>query len=408
MAALQGAGSLQGMHLALAALFVFGILTLWVPAWWPVTVFQVAAFAFAGIALYRVPLRNGRGSETLFTWPLLPLCFAVLWGLFQLLSGRTFYGFATKTAILHWATLLAVFLTGVIIFREEPLRRWFRSAMLWFSFVVAAVATLQTFTFGGKIFWIFPTEYSGFVMGPIIYHTHFAAFVEIVLPIALYKALRHRRGSLLYSVVTAVLFASVIASASRAGTVLCSAEILVVSALLWSRSGATRGALGLLLLRMAVLFLVFTAIVGWETVWVRFWAPDPMAVRREFDISSLHMIAARPWCGFGLGTWPTAYPRYAIIDIGVFANQAHSDWLQWTAEGGLPFAIALLSLFVWCLRPAFRSVWGLGVIAVFLHAAVDYPFSRPAIGSWVIVLIAMLAAWNRAHGRRETPESTPE
>ena len=86
---------------------------------------------------------------------------------------------------------------------------------------------------------------------------------------------------------------------------------------------------------------------------------DPMALRREFDISSLHMIAARPWCGFGLGTWPTAYPRYAIIDIGVFANQAHSDWLQWTAEGGLPFAMALLSLFVWCLRPAFRSVWAI-------------------------------------------------
>jgi O-antigen ligase len=157
---------------------------------------------------------------------------------------------------------------------------------------------------------------------------------------------------------------------------------------------------------VAVLLLVFSAIVGWETVWVRFWAPDPMAVRREFDISSLHMIAARPWCGFGLGTWPTAYPRYAIIDIGLFANQAHSDWLQWTAEGGLPFGVALLSLFAWCLRPAFRSVWGLGVVAVFLHAVVDYPFSRPAIGSWVIVTIAMLAAWNQDHGRRATRESS--
>jgi O-antigen ligase len=394
------------MHAALAALFVFAILTLWVPAWWPVTVFQVCAFALAGVALWRVRRPGGRGSGALFAWPFPPLAFTVLWGFFQLLSGRSVYGFATRTAVLHWTTFLAVFFTGVTLFREEPLRRWFRSAMLWFGFLVAVVATLQTFTSGGKIFWLFPTEYSGFVMGPILYHTHYAAFVEVVLPFALYKALRRPRGSLLYSGMTAVLFASVIASASRGGTILCTAEILAVSALLWSRDRATRGALGLLLLRVAVLLLVFSAIVGWETVWVRFWAPDPMAVRREFDISSLHMIAARPWCGFGLGTWPTAYPRYAIIDIGLFANQAHSDWLQWTAEGGLPFGVALLSLFAWCLRPAFRSVWGLGVVAVFLHAVVDYPFSRPAIGSWVIVTIAMLAAWNQDHGRRATRESS--
>jgi O-antigen ligase len=91
-------------------------------------------------------------------------------------------------------------------------------------------------------------------------------------------------------------------------------------------------------------------------------------------------------------------PHYAIADFGVFANQAHSDWLQWTAEGGIPLGLALATLFVWCLRPAFRSVWGLGVIAVFLHAAVDYPFSRPALGSWTILIIAMLAA--REGGRR--------
>jgi O-antigen ligase len=111
------------------------------------------------------------------------------------------------------------------------------------------------------------------------------------------------------------------------------------------------------------------------------------------------MIAAHPWSGVGLGAWPDAYPRYAIIDLGgMFANQAHSDWLQWTAEGGIPLGLALVTLFVWCLRPAFRSVWGLGVIAVFLHAAVDYPFSRPALGSWTILIIAMLAAREKGGG----------
>jgi O-antigen ligase len=128
-----------------------------------------------------------------------------------------------------------------------------------------------------------------------------------------------------------------------------------------------------------------------------------MAIRREFAVSSLHMIAAHPWSGVGLGAWPTAYPRYAILDPGTFANQAHSDWLQWAAEGGIPFGIAMATLFCWCVLPAFRSVWGLGVIAVFLHAAVDYPFSRPALGSWPILIIGMLAA-REAAGERTSGE----
>jgi O-antigen ligase len=126
-------------------------------------------------------------------------------------------------------------------------------------------------------------------------------------------------------------------------------------------------------------------------VWSRFWVPDPLAVRRELAVSTLHMIASHPWFGTGLGTWSTVYSHYAIIDVGAFANQAHNDWLQWTAEGGLPLGIMLASLFIWSLRPAFRSIWGLGVVAVFLHAIVDYPFSRPALGSWPIVILALLA-----------------
>jgi membrane-bound metal-dependent hydrolase YbcI (DUF457 family) len=51
----------------------------------------------------------------------------------------------------------------------------------------------------------------------------------------------------------------------------------------------------------------------------------------------------------------------------------------------------MFTLLIWSLRPAFRSIWGLGLIAVFLHAFVDYPFSRPALGSWPIVILAMLS-----------------
>jgi hypothetical protein len=87
-----------------------------------------------------------------------------------------------------------------------------------------------------------------------------------------------------------------------------------------------------------------------------------------------------------------------VADFGVFANQAHSDWLQWAAEGGLPFVLAIGTLLTWSLRSAVRTVWGLGAVSVFLHALVDYPFSRPALASWTMVVLAMLAAHNRSKG----------
>jgi len=213
-----------------------------------------------------------------------------------------------------------------------------------------------------------------------------------VLPFALYESIRGRGGGLLYAGMAAVMYASVIASTSRAGTILVSAEVLVVPALLWVRGFASGRAVGAAFLRMAVLFAVFTAVVGWEHVRDRFLMPDLIAGRREFAISTLHMIAAHPWSGVGLGAWPTAYPRYAILDDGKFANQAHSDWLQWVSEGGIPFGIILATLFGWSILPAFRTVWGLGALSCFMHAGVDFPFSRPALGSWAILIVAMLAA----------------
>jgi hypothetical protein len=342
-----------------------------------------------------------------FPYPLFPLLAAVVWGLLQWATGNTVYNFDTQSAVVRWATFLAVFLIGFSLFLDRRVSSWFRSTMLWFSFGVAVQATVQTFT-TDKIFWFFSTHYgaplSG-VMGPFLNHGHYAMFIEVAMPFALYEAIRRERGGLLYAGMAAVMYASVIASTSRAGTVLATAEVAVVPALLWVRGAASGRALGASLLRMAVLFAAFTAVVGWEHVRDRLLAPDPLAVRREFAISSLHMIAAHPWAGVGLGTWPTAYPRYAIVDTGLWANQAHSDWLQWTAEGGIPFGIVIATLFGWCILPAFRSVWGLGVIAVFLHAAVDYPFSRPAEGSWTIVIIAMLAA--REASRERNAEERP-
>jgi len=104
------------MYVVLAALFFFAILTLWVPAYWPVTVFQVGIFALAVSALAIFGIRRMRRADL---YPLVPLSFAVAWGLLQWGTGHTAYAFDTKTAVVRWATFLAVFLAGISLFRER-------------------------------------------------------------------------------------------------------------------------------------------------------------------------------------------------------------------------------------------------------------------------------------------------
>jgi len=110
-------------------------------------------------------------------------------------------------------------------------------------------------------------------------------------------------------------------------------------------------------------------------------------------ISSLAMLGDRPGMGFGLGNWPRAYPQYALFDDGTYVNQAHNDWVQWAVEGGVPFFLMLFSLAVMAAPAAIESIWGIGLLAVWLHCLVEYPLQqRPAIGAWFFVLLGALAA----------------
>ena len=256
------------MPVAFAALFFFAILTLWVPAYWPVTIFQLGIFALAGIAVLRARL-----SPPPFVWPFIPLSLAVFLGLVQLLTGHTAYAFETQLAVVRWTTFLCVFLIAISLFREDDDRRWFRSAITWFAFFVAILATIQTFTSQGRVFWIFDTPYTDYVMGPFLSRNHYAAFIEAVLPIALYRAVRRERESLLYSGMAATMYASVIASASRAGTVLATAEIVLVPFLLWVRHRASVRSVATAVVRVCLLLAIFTAVVGWDSVWTRLWRP---------------------------------------------------------------------------------------------------------------------------------------
>lgn len=373
--------------LSLVAALFLATLILWVPAYWPVALFETSVFAIAGVALL---LKKSPGNGTHF--PLFCLSFIVVWGCLQLIAGWTVQRFATERSILGWMTWAAVYYIGVSIPQDERVARRLQTVIVWFGFAVSLEAILQAYLSPGNAYGLFPTGYHDFVMGPIVYHTHFAVFIETILPIALCLTFNEASQHYLYPGISAVLLAALVVSASRGGLIIAFVEVVVVLVLLYRQKPEAGKRLSLKVVVLVSVTAIFTLIVGFATASERFYSEALTLGRVQFAVSTLHMIAARPFTGWGLGTWPAVYPAFATFDPGVLVNQAHTDWLQWTAEGGLPVGLAMLSLAVWSFKPAIRSVWGIGVIAVLIHAAFDYPFSRPAIGAWPILVLSMAAA----------------
>jgi O-antigen ligase len=388
----------------LVVILALATLILWVPAYWATAAFESCVFAVAAAALAmgRRPPPNG-------IFPVAVLGFIALLGCLQLLTGWSQVPSETAAAIWKWVTWLAVYFLGTSLFADREFSRKVRVGLVWFGFALAIEAILQAFLSPHKIYGLWPAPDYPFVMGPILYHTHFAALIEVILPMALWLAFSDGKNAKTYIGISGALLTSVVVSASRGGLILVAGETVVVLTLLQRRRRLPVAQGGKLLLALAGLTAVLMLVVGWGRILERFQAESLLPDRLPFVVATLHMIAARPWTGFGLGCWPSVYPAFALFDAGRFVNEAHSDWLQWVAEGGLPAGVAMLALAIWGLRPAWRSVWALGTIAVLLHATLDYPFSRPAMGAWVFLTLGMAVAVapDKDKPRMETSASKP-
>src|ERR1017187_369785 len=213
---------------------------------------------------------------------LIPLAGTVVIGLAQLLTAHTANRWETWNAVLRWAVYLTAFFLASQIGASQDVLRPFRLALLYFGFGISVVAVLQYFTSPGQVFWIFQSEYSGDVFGPFVNRDHYAAFIELILPMALFEALSDRRKVLFGAVMAGTMVASVIAGASRAGSVLVILESAAVL-LLASRRGvrSARKVTGRFAALVVVCSLAFTAVVGWTRVWEKFQDPDPYRGRRE-------------------------------------------------------------------------------------------------------------------------------
>lgn len=356
---------------------------------WAYHIFQVVIFVVAIGWSIQALLRR----RTVALPPIaIPLLLLPAWGLVQLAASLTVYPAATIISTLHWASLVVTFLLATQFCRDADQRRSFLNDFAWFGAGMALLCLLQLFTSHGKVLWLIPTDFDDYVYGTFPYYNNYAQFIEIALPVALWRATQSERRALLWGLAAAVMYGSVIASTSRAGSILCTAEVLAVLLLVAARHLGDWRAAAVRIVVLPLLASVVIMVVGWERLIVRFEADDPFAFRRELALAGVEMIKTRPLTGFGLGTFTSAYPAYAIFDNGTFVNAAHNDFIEYAADGGMLFALCLFLPIVWNWPAAVRQGWGIGIIAVLIHAWVDYPMLRPGTAAWIFAMVAAVNA----------------
>jgi O-antigen ligase len=381
----------------LAAVLWYGLLTLRAEQRWALTIFELAMLVLAaGMLVQRrfTPRVHPVGAL---------LSLAAVWAAVQAWLGISVDVQRSFESALGWTVNAAAFSVALAAARRPEIRARFLTAQVLFALGLSIAAVIMLLTYG--------------TLGPFAYKNQFAAYVECTMGSAVVAAIQDRKRSFAWMLVSAAMLAAVVAGGSRAGSILCLTELLVLPALGFARGWIT----GRTLMRMAATALaagaVLVGVAGWETIWKRLQEPNPYALRADLLRSSVDMVHDRPLTGFGLGTWSAAYPAYARFDDGSFVNQAHNDWAQWAVEGGLPFLGLMAAVVVLLARPAFRSLWGLGLMAVFIHAWIDYPFEqRPALAAFFFAMAGVLAAegttfWrfisSPAPDRRREPSPAP-
>ncbi len=249
------------------------------------------------------------------------------------------------------------------------------SALLAVSLLSGSLALLQPNPAGSAIDW-----------WPFIYRNHYAAFVLLLLPPLCWHAFAQAKFHWGAAVGVVAGIAGVVGSASRSGIALLALTLGMLGLLIWLQSQrAKRRYVLAATLGIAAMGALLANSDGIS--WRLQHGGSMLEGRLDYWQATFRMIAERPLLGWGFGTWPDVYPQFLIRDAGIPVNRAHSDWLEFFAEGGFLPVLALGVLGARSLWLAFRHPWSMGVPAVLLLAMADYPLRLP------ILLLAIVAVY---------------
>jgi O-antigen ligase/polysaccharide polymerase Wzy-like membrane protein len=281
-----------------------------------------------------------------------------------------------------------------------------------------------------KIYGFWKPQMGGNPFGPFVNHNHFAGWTIMVLPLAIggacaawERATRFSRvdardlawlsnrsaaGVLLMMLAAAVMALALFMTQSRSGMAAFAVAILIFAWVLTSRQATSKGRM-LAAVLIAGLFVGATSWAGVGRIANRLSATPGDVVtpggRLQTWSDAIYIIRDFAFTGAGLDTFGTAMMVYQSSERYLHYQEAHNDYLQIAAEGGLLVGIPVLvtlAIFVRNVRRRFREApkegttyWlrvgaVVGLVSVGLQSLVEFSLQMPG-NAVLFVLVAAIA-----------------
>lgn len=325
------------------------------------------------------------------------------------------------------ALLVLGLVRGIRYVGEE----WLVTQLMGLGVALAVVGVLQRTMAGGTpalVYGFWRPLDGGSPFGPFINRNHFAGWMVMTIPVVLgyscalvatsRRPARARwtewmrwgttvdanRVALVWFAVLAMGM-SVVLTGSRSGMIGVGVGLTVVAASVARRSTSRRARL-LVGASPLVILLLAAAWAGLDRALGRFGpASQDFSVRLEHWRETWLIVRAFPWTGIGLGAYEQVMLVYQHVHRELMYAQAHNDYLQLLAEGGLLVTVPLAATGVVITRTAIRRfssdedtvlaqwlrVGALGGIAgIAIQSCVEFSLQIPANATLLMVLVGLL------------------
>ena len=321
---------------------------------------------------------------------------------------------STRVALVLYAALV-IWLAGLVrLFSSAGCRR-FVEALTGLGVLVALVGIVQKPLYSGAIYGVWTLALGREPFGPFVNRNHFAGWMVMVLPLTLallVAGINRSMAAVKPGWRDKVLWASS-PEASRLALVAGAAVVMALSLVLtMSRSGMTAFVASMVMTLWLVgrvfdsrprqigagicLAAVVVVVVGWagpDVIASRFSSADwaEFNSRRGAWLDALGVARDFPVAGTGANTYWAAALFYQRHELSHYFAQAHNDYLQIAAEGGLLLTLPALVCVALFVRDVSRrlgeqratTAWWLragavtSLVAIALQESVDFSLQMP-------------------------------
>lgn len=333
---------------------------------------------------------------------------------------RTILGLAFLTA---FTLLLAGCTRGVSALGPKRLVR----GIVILGSIVAFIGLIQSAVRAEELYGFWRDSKPGVTFAPLMNENHFAAWMAMVVSLAigafagdvavalkdtapdwrnrvLWFSSPRASGMILTAFAVAVMALSMVITISRGGLVGLLAIFLIGSTWMLRRQSGLRRAAG-----SVTLLVLIVVAASWgradRTLDQFVGATENMGGRKEIWSDTWRIVRDYPLTGTGLNTYGIAMLHYQTAPIATGAvTEAHNDYLQLMAEGGLLLGVPILLAIGVFVREVWRrfregaddreTYWlragaVTGLCAVAVMALFDFALQMPGAAAMFVVLGAI-------------------